>query len=216
MNLYKTYIFDLDGTITNTMSLWLDVIREALKNFGIIVQDDKTLSRYTHDWSTLLDLGLPKKNLKLFTKKVYEIINVQLSNAPFHTGAYETLEQLKNQGKRLAIFSSMNRPLFEIATSQRNLDFMVDTAIAGTDVKYRKPHPAGIFKALDDMKIPKREYKWAVYVGDKDTDIQAAQNAGINSILYYPIEHQLMYDLKEIKTHNPTHVITNWEQLLEL
>ena len=53
-----------------------------------------------------------------------------------------------------------------------------------------------------------------MYIGDKDTDILAAHNAGIDGILYYPVEHQLIYELDELQTHKPEAIITDWRELL--
>ena len=131
-----------------------------------------------------------------------------------HVGAQEMLDDLKNRGKRIAIFSTIDRPIFEPAIRHNSLDMIAEVCVAGTDVVHRKPHPAGILKALNDLKIPKDQYDSVVYIGDKDTDIQAAHNAGVDAILYYPAAHQLFYDLDTLKSHNPEFVITDWSELL--
>ena len=125
------------------------------------------------------------------------------------------LEKLKSKNKNMAIFSSMDRPIFELVIQYHNLHRLVDVKIAGTDVPYRKPHPAGILKAIGDLKIAENEIGSAVYIGDKETDTQAAHSAGIASIIYYPISHQLMYDLDKLKQYNPEHIITDWAELLD-
>ena len=183
--------------------------------FGVASTDDKAILRSSHDWREMLSLGLKEESLNEFKNIVYELVNKKLPDAPFHRDAFEVLQKLKEKSKRIAIFSTMDRSIFEPAIKYRNLHEVVEVAIAGTDVPYRKPHPAGILKALDDLKIPKKEFKTVVYMGDKDTDIQAAQNAGIDSILYYPIEHELMYSLEELKKHEPCYIISDWRELLE-
>lgn len=214
MRSYTTYIFDLDGTITNTMEVWLGIFRDGLVHFNINPPDDLMLSKHTHDWNEMVKLGLPANKVEGFASLAHRLANERLPAASLHIGAYEMLESLKQQGKRLAIFSTMDEAIFNPAMQHRNLYPLVEVAVAGNHVPYRKPHPAGILKALEDLGIPQDEYKDAVYVGDKDTDIQAATNAGINSILFYPTAHQLMYDLDTLKNHNPTHIITDWQELL--
>jgi phosphoglycolate phosphatase-like HAD superfamily hydrolase len=51
--------------------------------------------------------------------------------------------------------------------------------------------------------------------GDADRDIQAAHNANVQSILYYPPEHQELHDLEYLKQQKPTHIITDWHDLLK-
>jgi HAD superfamily hydrolase (TIGR01509 family) len=214
MKNYTTYIFDLDGTITDTASVWLGIFRDCLTHFETPVPDDKTLAGHTHDWKQMLELGLPESKLEAFIALAHQLANERLTQAPLHTGAYETLEELRNQGKRVAIFSTMDRPIFEPCIEYRELDKVAEVLVAGTDVPRRKPHPDGILKALQDLGIRPEDYDAAVYIGDKDTDILAAHNAGIDGILYYPPEHQLMYELDELKAHDPVAIITGWKELL--
>jgi HAD superfamily hydrolase (TIGR01549 family) len=213
MKTYSTYIFDLDGTITDTASVWLGIFRDDLAEHGITPPDDKTLSAHTHDWRQMLELGLSEDKLESFTARAHELANERLPKTPLHNGAYEMLERLVNAGKRVAIFSTLDRPIFEPVISYRELDKLVSVAIAGTDVPHRKPAPDGILKALDDLNVPKDEYHDAVYIGDKDTDILAAQNAGVDGVLYYPVEHELLYELDKLAKHKPAAIIHDWREL---
>lgn len=214
MKTYSTYIFDLDGTITDTMSVWLGILRDGLTHFEIVYPEDRILIQHSHDWNELVKIGLQREHVSEFTKLAYVLANQRLPEASLHLNAYETLQSLKNQGKRIGIFSTMDRPIFEPAMTHRNLYTIAEVAVAGTDVPYRKPHPAGILKALEDLGILEKEFTNAVYVGDKDTDIQAAHNAGIDSILYYPPAHQDMYSLDELKKYKPTYIMTDWKELI--
>jgi phosphoglycolate phosphatase len=211
---YATYIFDLDGTITDTTSVWLDIFRDALQQFGVTAPEKRVLAKHTHDWRQMLELGLAEADLEAFTQLAHKLAKERLPEAPLHSGAYAMLEALKQRGKNVAIFSTMDRPIFEPTMKHRELDKITSVAIAGTDVPNRKPQPDGILKALDDLGIAKENYASAVYIGDKDTDILAAQNAGIDGVLYYPASHQLIYDLDELSKHNSTAVITDWQELL--
>ena len=213
MKSYDTYIFDLDGTITNTTAIWLDIFRETLLHFGDNTPEDAVLAKHTHDFAEMFKFGLAEKDFLAFKQLAHKLANERLSEASLHAGAYASLESLRNKNKKVAIFSTMGRLSFEPVMQHRNLYPLVDVAIAGDDVARRKPHPDGILKALADLQISVEKYKNAVYIGDKDTDIQAAHNAGIDSILYYPAAHQIMYDLDELKKHNPTHIINNWTEL---
>ncbi len=213
MKNYTTYIFDLDGTITDTTQVWLGICRDGLLHCDVTPPKPEVLSQYTHDWKEMIKLGLREEHLDKFTKYVHRIANERLPQAPLHVGAYEMLERLKKQGKRIAIFSTLDRPIFEPAMKYRNLYAVSEVSVAGTDVPHRKPHPAGILKVLSDLDVAKEEYSQAVYIGDKDTDIQAANNAGIDAVLYYPPSHQKIYRLDDLKKHHPAAVITDWQEL---
>lgn len=216
MKSYDTYIFDLDGTITNTMTVWLGILHDALLHFEITPPDDKILAWYSHDWKELRHIGFPEEKFDEFGAFIYELANKRLPEAAFQSNAYETLELLKEEGKQIAIFSSMDREMFAPVMQQRNLYAITTVAIAGTDVPYRKPNPAGVLKALEALGVSAASYDRAVYVGDKDTDIQTAQNAGIDSILYFPKAHSAIYDLEDLKKQHPTAIMNNWVELQEV
>lgn len=211
MKSYETYIFDLDGTITDTMAVWLEILREALVHFDFTPPDDRELAWYSHDFKQLQKIGFPEEKFGEFLKFIYGVANTRLPQSDFHNGAYEMLERLKNKGHKIGIFSSMDRAMFDPAMQGRNLYPLADVAIAGDDLKNRKPKPDGILKVLQDLDVQPES---AVYIGDKDTDIQTARNAGVDSILYFPVSHSVIYNLSDLKKHNPTYIITDWQELV--
>lgn len=211
---YHTFIFDLDGTITNTMPVWFDIFRDGLQQFGISHLDDQTLLQYTHNFNSLSALGLSAQDITQFARIAHKLANERLAQSSLHTGAHELLHSLKTRGKRLGIYSAMDREIMEPAMVSHNLYAVVEVAVSGADVPRRKPHPDGILKVLQDLAIPEKEYDHAVYLGDKDTDLQAAANAGVDSILFYPTVHQEMYDLDDLKKYQPAHIVTDWRDLL--
>ena len=214
MKAYSVYIFDLDGTLTDTMSVWLGILRDGIKSFGITPPEDKILARHTHDWKQMLELGLPPEKLDAFVALAHGMANERLPQTTLHTGVRDMLAALKQQSKRIAVFTSMDRTILVPALQSQKLAEFVDVAVAGTDIPNRKPAPDGILKALDDLGVPKSEYKNAVYIGDKDTDIFAAHNAGIDGILYFPPAHQEVYSRNELETAKPEAIIENWKELL--
>ena len=213
MRTYTTYVFDLDGTLTDTTEVWFGIYRDGLQHFGITPPEKKELAKHTHDWRQMLLLGLKEENLEDFTHLAYKMARERLPKAPVQEGAMEMLQQLQAKGKHIAIFSTLDRPIFEMAMQYRDLYQFAEVSIAGTDVPFRKPHPAGILKALEDLEIGQEAFSDAVYLGDKDTDIQAAHNAGVNSILYFPPSHAEIYDFAKLKEEKPTYTISRWDEL---
>jgi len=215
MQTYAIYIFDFDGTLTDTMSVWLGIFHDGLKRFGVEPPTDVTLAKHTHDWKEMLQLGLPADQLEAFIEVAHTLANERLPEAPLHTGALEMLQQLKDAGKRIGVFSTMDRAIFAPALKHQGLDRFAEVAIAGTDVANRKPAPDGIIKALTDMNIAPSDYSSAVYIGDKDTDVLAAHNAGIAGVLFYPPAHQAVYSRTEFMKAKPDAVIEDWTALTE-
>lgn len=217
MKQYNTYIFDLDGTITDTTGVWIQIFRDCLSTLGIQTDQlpDDEIAKHTHDWKATVALGVKPEDVPAFAEQAKELANKRLPSAQLFPRAYETLEAIRAKGKQLAIFSTMDRPIFEPAMEQNNLYDLAQVSVAGTDVPNRKPQPDGILKALEELGVAKEAYDTVMYMGDKDTDIQAAHNAGVDAILFYPAAHQVIYDKEATMSHNPTTVITDWNELLE-
>jgi phosphoglycolate phosphatase len=215
MKQYAAYIFDLDGTITDTTQVWIEIFRDCLEHVGVSTSSiaDDEIAKHTHNWDATVALGVDPNDLPAFSTYATKLAHERLANAELFAGARETLEAIREQGKHLAIFSSMDRVILEAAIAHNRLDELTPVIIAGTDVPQRKPYPDGILKALKDLGIAEEEYKQAIYIGDKDTDIQAAQSAGVDSLLFYPAIHQIIYDRDTIMQHHPTAVITDWQEL---
>jgi phosphoglycolate phosphatase-like HAD superfamily hydrolase len=52
-------------------------------------------------------------------------------------------------------------------------------------------------------------------LGDSDKDLQAAQNAKTDSLLFFPKEHHLFHDRGQLEGLQPTHVVTSWRELID-
>jgi len=217
MKTYTTYIFDLDGTITDTTAVWIQIFRDCLTRLDIDTSDiaDDEIAKHTHAWSAMTNLGVAEADIPRLTTIAHSLANDRLPNAQLFPGAYETLQAMRDKGKRVAIFSTMDRPIFEPAIAHNNLGEVAEVLVAGTDVPNRKPAPDGIIKALNDLGIDKKDYDTVMYMGDKDTDIQAAHNAGVDAILFYPPIHQEIYDKATIMARQPEAVLADWQELLK-
>lgn len=65
-------------------------------------------------------------------------------------------------------------------------------------------------KGLDLLQGTKRE---AIMIGDSNKDIEAANNAGIDSLLVYPQGHTIFYDLDQLKSYNPIYIVSNFKEI---
>jgi len=199
------------------LGVWIQIFRECLEHVGIdssAFADDE-IAKHTHDWSAVVELGAQPQDIAAFGEHAKILANKRLPDAQQFPLAYETLQAIQSSGRNLAIFSTMDRVMFDPAMRHNNLNSLTNVAIAGTDVPNRKPQPDGILKALADLGVAQKDFGNAVYMGDKDTDIQAAHNAGIDAILFFPPIHQTIYDKTATLLHKPESVIASWQELLD-
>ena len=70
-----------------------------------------------------------------------------------------------------------------------------------------------MYKALELLQGSKDE---AIIIGDSKSDLAAAANAGIDSILFYPKHNEIFYDRKFLESFNPTYTISDYSQIVEI
>lgn len=105
---------------------------------------------------------------------VYQARHAEL--ARLHTGMDDVLALLKEQGKKLALFTGKGSRTASITMEAFNLTSFFDVVISGNDVVHHKPHPEGIQKVLEKFSLPPDN---VLMVGDSMADVQASRGAGV-------------------------------------
>lgn len=183
---YDTYIFDLDGTLLNTIDDLAAAVNYALRKHGMPEHTTDEVRRFVGNGVRLLMVrAIPdgEKN-PLFeatfrTFREYYMAHSLDRTRPYE-GIQELLENLKSQGKRLAVVSNK----FYAATQELCQHFFPDTievAIGEHEAEgiRKKPAPDTVIEALRQLGVGKEN---AVYVGDSDVDIATARNSGLPCI----------------------------------
>lgn len=186
MNSFDTYIFDLDGTLLDTLSDLAASVNHALRTHGLPEHSIDDVRRFVGNGvRKLMERAVPDGAANpLFdetfaTFRQYYMAHSLDTTRPYE-GIPETLEALKARGCHLAVVSNK----MMAATQELCRHFFPDTieVAIGEDEAAgirRKPAPDTVFAALKALGVGKEN---AVYVGDSDVDIQTARNAGIPCI----------------------------------
>ena len=193
---YSTYIFDLDGTLLDTLGDLAASVNYALRFHGLPEHSIDDVRRFVGNGvRRLMERAVPEGTdnpqfEEIFaTFRQYYLQHAQDTTRPYE-GIPETLASLKACGCRLAVVSNKMRK----ATEELCRHFFPDTievAIGedeATGIR-KKPAPDTVFaalKALTDKPLTSNPLpqppSTIVYVGDSDVDIQTAHNAGIPCI----------------------------------
>lgn len=126
--------------------------------------------------------------------------------------AQQVLETLKQKGKKLALINASYRETIDIAINRHDLLDLFDITICGDEVRAQKPDPDGIRIALEKLGVSAKK---ALMSGDSPKDLLAAKNAGTDSLLFYPPEHEMQHSKKELDACDPTYTIRSWQELLD-
>lgn len=181
---FDTVLFDLDGTLLDTLEDILDAANHTLREMGYPERTLAEMRRFVGNGAEMqmrraLGEGADEKTVRraLALYKPYYAAHCQIKTKPY-AGVLALLEQLKEEKRRIAVVSNKPdeavRPL-----AAQHFGALVDTAMGETAQRRRKPAPDMVNDAIAALGADKRR---AVYVGDSEVDIETAKNAGIACI----------------------------------
>lgn len=183
----KTCIFDLDGTIADTVESIAHAVNRVLVQYGLEPRPVENFNYYAGDGinlalkRALADAGDPQG---AFWKQGIPLVRQYFAEDPLYhvkpfQGMPETLRRLKQQGISLAVFS--NKP-------HEQAVYVVEK-LYGTDVFDRiqgqtagvplKPAPDGAWKIARELQVKPEE---CMYFGDTNTDMQTGRAAGMFTV----------------------------------
>lgn len=181
---YDAVIFDLDGTLTDTLEDLKNSVNFAMREFGFPERTtDEVRSFVGNGVKRLIDLSVPENTSDEVSAECLSVFksfykdNSLVSTKPYD-GIIPMLEKLKKDGVKTAVVTNK---MHEAAVDIVNLFFgeLIDVTIGQIDGVAQKPQPDGIYSALEKLGVSKEK---SVYVGDSEVDCITAKNAGIPCI----------------------------------
>ena len=184
--MYNTYIFDLDGTLLDTLTDLAASCNYALRTHGMPEHSIDDVRRFVGNGvRKLMERAIPEGEANpdfeaTFATFREHYMHHSLDTTKPYPGIMETLSELKARGCRLAVVSNK----MMAATVELCKHFFPDTievAIGENEAEgiCKKPAPDTVYAALRKLGVSKDD---AVYVGDSDVDIQTAANSGLPCI----------------------------------
>ena len=181
---YNTIIFDLDGTLLNTLEDLADAVNYALKESGYPLRTTDEVRRFIGNGvKKLMERSTPDNITDGDFEKCYQLFREYYKNnsrnktAPFE-GITDLLKKLKEQGIKTAVVTNK---MDEAAQDVIRYYFgeLIDITIGQRDGIPTKPDPACVNKAIESLNAEKES---CIFIGDSDVDILAGHNAGLPAI----------------------------------
>lgn len=177
----KAVIFDLDGTLLNTLDDLADSTNYALSRFGYPTRTIEEVRQFVGNGvAKLIERAIPEgKNNPNFEKclaifKENYAQNMYNKTAPYN-GIIEMLSNLKSKGIKIAVVSNK----FDLAVKElckKYFEGFIDFAAGENEAQgiKKKPAPDTVISVLNEFNFASED---AVYVGDSDVDIMTAKNS---------------------------------------
>lgn len=214
MKQYDTYIFDLDGTLLNTLDDLASAVNFALHSYGMPEHTRDDIRRFVGNGVRLLMIrAVPAGEQNPQFEEVFNTFRQyymqhSLDTTRPYDGIQEVLLTLRQRGCRLAVVSNK----FDAATKELCKHFFpysIEVAVGEHEAEgiRKKPAPDTVIEALSQLGVSADN---AVYVGDSDVDLQTARNAGLPCI-------SVLWGFRDkdfLLAHGATTFITSPQELL--
>jgi HAD superfamily hydrolase (TIGR01509 family) len=211
----KGVIFDVDGTLADTVGFFYEIALEVLQLAGAPpVSREQVFELMRMGDAAPLEKLFPANFpnpaatlKKIMDDRMHEWMQRYHDETEAIPGSVELLRDLHTKGVRLGIATSSGRALpFLDRWGVRSLF----TGIIGReDVENRKPHPEPVLKCLGYLQLDPRE---VVYIGDSPIDIRAGKAAGSYTVgvLTGTSTHEVLH------LENPDHILESVAELLRI
>jgi len=201
-------LFDLDGTLIDTIGLLLECARHTFEG--------RTPAPTDEEW--IAGIGTPlRKQFAAYTSSEDEIEELTQRYRAFQRehhdrlttafpGVLEVLDELEARGHPMGIVTSKSNEMMDRGLEWVGIMRHMQTRIGMDNAKRHKPDPHPVQAALEELEYEPHE---AVFVGDSPHDIASGNAAGVTTVaaLWGPFTREQLEPL------NPTHYLDNIKKL---
>lgn len=217
---YHTILFDLDGTLLNTLEDLTDAVNYVMRAYDYPEHSVEAVRTFVGNGiRVLMERATPQgeknpqfeEGFTLFQK--YYLEHNKIKTRPYE-GIMELLKELKHRRVKMAIVSNKNQPSVS-ALQKEEFQGLIDVAVGDGEGRRRKPAPDGCREAIIRLGMDPGDPDvlcGVLYVGDSEVDAATAKNAGLDLVLvswgFRP--------KKELERFDAKRIIDRPEELLEL
>ena len=181
---YKLAVFDMDGTILNTIDELADSLNYTMKKLGYKTYEvDEVKMMVGNGIHKLIERAVPDVKDEAKHDEIYGTFidyyskNCAVKTAPY-PGIVELIRNLKENGVKTAVVSNKS----DAEVKKLCEDFyegLFDYSVGAREGMAIKPAPDSVLEVLRYTGIAKED---AVYIGDSDVDVATANNSGLDCI----------------------------------
>lgn len=177
----KAVIFDLDGTLVDSMWMWKSIDIEYLKRYNIDLPSDLQSAIQGMSFSETAEYFKERFQLEDSIDKIKADWNQMAwdkyaNEVPLKAGVAQFLEQLKEQGIKMGIATSNSRELVDLVTKKQNIHSYFQSIRTSCEVEKGKPSPDIYLLVANDLQVKPSE---CLVFEDVVQGIMAGKNANM-------------------------------------
>ena len=176
-----TFLFDLDGTLIDSVRLILDSYHHTLATHGLPprTDDDWLKGVGTPLRVQFADWGHEPERLEalIATYREYNLANHDRM-VTIYPGVLEAIREVKVRGLRTGLVTSKNQQGAVRGLRLVGLDDLIDVMVCADDVENPKPHPEPVTQAV---RLLDADPATTVYIGDSIHDMRSGRAAGVRT-----------------------------------
>ena len=213
--MYETIVFDLDGTLLDTLDDLADSVNVALAAFNFPTRTREEIRTFVgNGMVSLMQLACGRTDYPQFDELLWTFKRHYAAHCKDKTKAYDgiypLLERLKADGKKLAMLS--NKAHFAVKDLANDYFPNAFHTVQGENESEgirKKPAPDALFAIMHTLGADKEK---TVLIGDSEVDIQTAKNAGVDAILVSWGFRGRQF----LKEHGATVIVDTTEEIIQL
>ncbi len=199
-------ILDWDGTVANTVPVWIQVFSALFKNHNINLSDQEIFENVYGIEKGPAKYGI--EDYKEFNQQAFQQIRKLFSTIPLFPHSSLVIKKMSDSGCDVAVVTSTPNKLIKEALDYHRLTNYIGVTIGRDDVSEIKPNPQGILKATSILKC---DVDNTISVGDSKSDLLASKSAKLKTVLYTPeykfAKPKLNFEVKPDRTFH------DWQEL---
>lgn len=186
---YDAILFDLDGTLLNTLDDLADSVNHVMETMGYPLHSVDEIREFVGNGiRNLMVCSVPKGEdnpefEEAFSEfKRYYLLHNQIKTRPYED-VIDVLAALEQKGIPMAIVTNKNQPSVDVLLRDM-FEGHIRVAVGDDGKRRRKPDAAPVKEALYRLRETSKDpLKRVLYVGDSEVDAATAKNAGVDCVL---------------------------------
>ena len=212
----KLCVFDLDGTVLNTLTSISYYANKALEKYSFPEIELQKYRYFVGDGAKMLVKRMVDYvgGTEIDFQNVYrEYMETYTKNSTYLTVPYEGIEKLLKELKEVGIKSVIltNKPQqqAENVISEALKEGPFENIYGGKEAVPLKPDPTVLLNIIEEYKVNKDE---VLFIGDTKTDLETAKNGGVKSIgVLWGFR-----DEAELREYNATYIVKVPEEIMDI